>query len=158
MIEYQNLSWISVIGYLEVSGSLSRYLRSKEWDDILKLELELWDLWTITKDQLMSIDISKLIWWGLIVIGKYCNLKMQTISWFIVIYKYINVKSKWKLGHKIRVYAFVATGSLFHLVLMYEAFLSSFREDLYNLELCYLILKEYKKKLNETKNMLCELN
>ncbi|CAG8804299.1 18237_t:CDS:1, partial [Gigaspora margarita] len=32
------------------------------------------------------------------------------------------------------------------------------REDLYNLELTYLVLKEYKKKLDETKNMLCELS
>ena len=55
-------------------------------------------------------------------------------------------------------YAFAATDGLFHLVLMYEAFLPSSREDLYNLELCYLVLKEYKKKLNETKNMLCELS
>ena len=55
-------------------------------------------------------------------------------------------------------YAFSATGGLFHLVLMYEAFLPSSREDLYSLELCYLVLKEYKKKLDETKNMLCELS
>nr|CAG8534639.1 14293_t:CDS:2 [Entrophospora candida] len=30
--------------------------------------------------------------------------------------------------------------------------------DLYNLELAYLVLKEYKKKLDETKNMLIELS
>ena len=80
---------------------------------------------------------------------------MQTISRFII-YNCINVKSKWKLGRKIRVYAFAATGGLFYLVLMYEAFLPSSRKDLYNLELCYLVLKEY-KNLDETKNMLCEL-
>ncbi|CAG8438452.1 13270_t:CDS:2 [Dentiscutata heterogama] len=59
-------------------------------------------------------------------------------------------------GHEIRVYAFAASGSLFHLVLMYEAFLPSSREDFYNLELTYLALKEYKR--NWTKQKLCYVN
>jgi hypothetical protein len=87
MIEYQNLSWIPVIGCLEVSGGLPRCSRSKEWDDTLKLGLELRDLWAIARDQLMGIDVSQLVWWGLTVVGKYYNLKMQAISRFIVIYK-----------------------------------------------------------------------
>ncbi|RIA91919.1 hypothetical protein C1645_821376 [Glomus cerebriforme] len=87
-----------------------------EWDNIMRK--------AIAKDQLISIDMSKLVWWGLTVV----------------------------------VYAFAAIGDLFHLVLMYEAFLPSSCEDLYTLELCYLVLKEYKKKLDEVKNMLYELN
>ncbi|SRR6266542_362198 len=63
-----------------------------------------------------------------------------------------------KLGRKIRVYALAAAGGLFHLVLMYECLLPSSREDLVNLELAYLVLKEYKEKLDETKDILCKLN
>ncbi|CAG8638238.1 11558_t:CDS:2, partial [Diversispora eburnea] len=129
MIEYQNLSWTPVISCLEVSGGLPQCSRSKEWDDTLKLGLELRDLWAIAGDHLMGVDVSELVWWGLAVIGR-----------------------------KIRVYAFASSGFLFHLVLMYEAFLPSSREDLYSLELIYLVLKEYKKKLDETKNMISELS
>ncbi|CAJ0764046.1 9981_t:CDS:2, partial [Entrophospora sp. SA101] len=128
IFEYQNLSSTPVIGCLEVSGGLPRCSRSKEWGDTLKLGLELRDLWVIAGDHLTGVDISELVLWGLIVVGR-----------------------------KIRVYAFASSGFLFHLILMYEALLPSSREDLYNLQLAYLVLKEYKKKLDETKNMLIEL-
>lgn len=41
---------------------------------------------------------------------------------------------------------------------MYECLLPSAPEDLVNLEHAYLVLKEYKKKLDETKDILCKLN
>ncbi|CAB5374562.1 unnamed protein product [Rhizophagus irregularis] len=49
------------------------------------------------------------------------------------------------VGCKIRVCALATTGGLFHLVLMYECLLPTSHEDLINLELAYLVLKEYKK-------------
>ena len=79
MFEYQNLSWTPVISCLEVSGGLPQCSRSKEWDDTLKLGLELRDLWAIAGDHFMGVDVSKLVWWGLTVVGKYYNLKIQKI-------------------------------------------------------------------------------
>ncbi|CAG8675993.1 3793_t:CDS:2, partial [Scutellospora calospora] len=85
-MEYQNLSWTPVIGCLKVSGGLPRCSRSKEWDDTLKLGLELRDLWAVAEDQLKGTDVDKLVWWDLTVVGR-----------------------------KIRVYAFAASGGLFRI-------------------------------------------
>ncbi|CAJ0645394.1 1758_t:CDS:2, partial [Entrophospora sp. SA101] len=111
--------------YGEQSLEATAIRRNKERDPNDQLR----DLWVIAGDHLTGVDISELVLWGLIVVGR-----------------------------KIRVYAFASSGFLFHLILMYEALLPSSREDLYNLELAYLLLKEYKKKLDEMKNMLIELS
>ncbi|KAG9301434.1 hypothetical protein G9A89_018106 [Geosiphon pyriformis] len=129
IIEYQNLYWNPVVGCLEVAGGLPRCSRSKEWNDILKLGLELWDSWTSAEDQLIRVDIGNLVYWGLIVVGR-----------------------------EIKVYSLVASGGLFHLLLMDEASLPSSHQDLDNIKLVYFMLKEYKRELDATTNTLCEFN
>jgi hypothetical protein len=62
-----------------------------------------------------------------------------------------------ELGRKLRVYALTVAGGLFHLVLTYEATLPSSRQDLWNVELAYLVLKGFKQKLDATSKALCEL-
>ncbi|CAB5358204.1 unnamed protein product [Rhizophagus irregularis] len=128
IFEYR-ISWAPVIGCMEVSGGLPRCSRSKEWDDTRKLGLELRDLWLDAMEKLAGANANEIVWWGLTVVGL-----------------------------KIRVYALAAAGGLFHLVLMYECLLPSSPVDLVNLELAYLVLKEYKKKLDETRDILCKLN
>ncbi|RUP48726.1 hypothetical protein BC936DRAFT_144092 [Jimgerdemannia flammicorona] len=96
-----------------VSGGLPECPRSKEWDDTLKLTLELQDLWAFAEDQLAGVDTTDLVWWGLMVVGR-----------------------------KLRVYALAAAGGLFHLVLTHETLLPSCREDLGSVELAYLVLKQ----------------
>ncbi|PKK65444.1 hypothetical protein RhiirC2_808957 [Rhizophagus irregularis] len=129
IFEYREIRWIPVIGCMEVSGGLPRCSRSKEWDDTRKLGLELRDLWLDATEKLADANANEIVWWGLTVVGL-----------------------------KIRVYALAAAGGLFHLVLMYECLLPSSPVDLVNLELAYLVLKEYKKKLDETRDILCKLN
>ncbi|RUS31759.1 hypothetical protein BC938DRAFT_477136, partial [Jimgerdemannia flammicorona] len=68
MIEFQNLNWTPVVGCVEVSGGLPECPRSKEWDDTLKLTLELRDLWAFAEDQLAGVDTTDLVWWGLMVV------------------------------------------------------------------------------------------
>ncbi|RUP48050.1 hypothetical protein BC936DRAFT_145021 [Jimgerdemannia flammicorona] len=128
-IEYQELDWAPVIGCVEISGGLPRCSRSKEWDDTLKLGLELRDLWVFTEEQLVGVDTTHLVFWGLTVVAR-----------------------------TIRIYALAALGGLFHLVLVHEASLPSSREDLINVELAYLTLMGFKEKLEATIKELCNLN
>ncbi|RGB34700.1 hypothetical protein C1646_760202 [Rhizophagus diaphanus] len=77
--------------------------------------------------------------------GKLAGVNANEIFW-------------WGLTVVGKVYALASAGGLFHLVLVYECLLPNSQEDLVNLEHAYLVLKEYKKKLDETKDILCKLN
>jgi len=152
MIEYQDLDWTPVVGCVEVAGGLPQCSRSKEWSDTLKLALELRDLWASTTDRLAGMNTKGLVYWGLLVIGGYITisfaLRFSTGNNYLIM----------ETGRKLRVYAFSAAGGLFHFVLVHETPLPSSCEDLGNIEVACLLMREYKEKLDATRNLLCDLS
>ncbi|RUS29178.1 hypothetical protein BC938DRAFT_480958 [Jimgerdemannia flammicorona] len=128
LIELDSL-WKPTIGCGEVSGGLPRCSISKEWADTLKLALELRDVWALAQDELEGVDATKLVVWGFIVVER-----------------------------KLRIYALVAAGGLFHFLLISQTSIPSSVDDLWSAQVAYLTMMAFQEKLETTMKVLCDLN
>ncbi|CAI2173895.1 10237_t:CDS:2 [Funneliformis geosporum] len=129
LVKFHGLHWSPDLACGEISGGLPRCSRAKEWIDTLKLGWELRDVWALTQDQLNGVDASTLVVWGFTIVAR-----------------------------TIRIYALVAAGGLFHLILAYEAPLPSSKWDICNIKIAYCTMLGFFQKLNTTKKMLVDLN